>query len=89
MCTVAAASGTASVRVWQITSSGRGPRGEQPLPEGTSGDYPLEPVLPDNRETRPLTGDSPWDSVLHALYISGGRTICGLAGPNTVSQQQL
>jgi hypothetical protein len=38
--TVAAASGAASVRVWQLTSWGRGPRGGRPPPEGASVGYP-------------------------------------------------
>ena len=33
MCTVAAASGAASVRVWHITSRGWDPWTERPLPE--------------------------------------------------------
>ena len=41
MCTVAAASGAASVRVWHITSRGWGPWTERPLPEGVRVAYPL------------------------------------------------
>jgi hypothetical protein len=37
---VAAAPAAFRVRVWQITSWGRGPRGGQPLPEGPSVAYP-------------------------------------------------
>jgi hypothetical protein len=40
MCTVASAPAAFRVRVWQITSWGRGPRGRQPLPEGPSVGYP-------------------------------------------------
>ena len=39
MCTVAAAFGAAGVRVWQITSWRRGPRGGRPPPEGASVAY--------------------------------------------------
>jgi len=45
------------------------------------------PVLPNDRDAKPLTGDSPWDRGSYTLsHISGGRTICGLAGSDTVSQ---
>jgi hypothetical protein len=40
MCTVAAASGAASVRVWHITSRGWGPWTERPLPEVVRVAYP-------------------------------------------------
>jgi hypothetical protein len=44
---VAAAPRAVRVRVWQITSWGRGLRGGQPLPEGPSVDYPPSaPSLP-------------------------------------------
>jgi hypothetical protein len=92
MCTVAA--GSWGGRRLDDYVTGRGPRtGRPPPPEGavlaTLSREQIEPVLPDNRETQPLTGDSSWDSVLQALYLSGGRTICGLAGSNAVSQRQL
>ncbi len=41
MCTVAAASGAASVRVWHITSRGWDPWTERPLPEVVRVAYPL------------------------------------------------
>jgi len=40
MCTVAAASGAASVRVWHITSRGWDPWTERPLPEVVRVAYP-------------------------------------------------
>src|SRR5713101_8543466 len=43
MCTVAAASGAASVRVWHITSRGWDPWTERPLPEVVRVAYPLTP----------------------------------------------
>ena len=44
MCTVAAASGAASVRVWHITSRGWDPWTERPLPEVVRVAYPLDVV---------------------------------------------
>jgi len=46
MCTVAAASGAASVRVWHITSPGWDPWTERPLPEVVHVAYP-----PDSRRS--------------------------------------
>ncbi len=45
MCTVAAASGAASVRVWHITSRGWDPWTERPLPEVVRVAYPLLSVV--------------------------------------------
>jgi len=44
MCTVAAASGAASVRVWHITSRGWDPWTERPLPEVVRVAYPPDAV---------------------------------------------
>ena len=41
MCTVAAAAGAASVRVWHITSRGWDPWTERPLPEVVRVAHPL------------------------------------------------
>jgi hypothetical protein len=46
MCTVAATSGAASVRVWHITSRGWDPWTERPLPEVVRVAYPRALELP-------------------------------------------
>jgi hypothetical protein len=48
MCTVAAASGAASVRVWHITSRGWDPWTERPLPEVVRVAYPLRLIALDS-----------------------------------------
>ena len=50
MCTVAAASGAASVRVWHITSRGWDPWTERPLPEVVCVAYP--PLVPHGNKSR-------------------------------------
>ena len=52
MCTVAAASGAASVRVWHITSRGWDPWTERPLPEVVRVAYPLRMGGMTGREVR-------------------------------------
>jgi hypothetical protein len=54
MCTVAAASGPASVRVWHIMSRGWDPWTERPLPEGVRVAYPQSEQLASLRITRGL-----------------------------------
>ncbi len=50
MCTVAAASGAASVRVRHITSRGWDPWTERPLPEVVRVAYPLSTLQPAPRD---------------------------------------
>jgi hypothetical protein len=73
---VAAAPGVAGVRVWQITSRGRGPRGGRPLPEGLA----LAILWPRNDDLSRKRG--PWPTL--GLWKSFGR----LGGRETVLRRQ-
>ena len=64
MCTVAAASGAASVRVWHITSRGWDPWTERPLPEVVRVAYPPAIVDVYKIETD--------DSVSHQNLVTDG-----------------
>jgi hypothetical protein len=60
MSAVASAPGAASLRVWEIMSRGRGPRGGRAVPEGVRVDYPCRRGLPVKSATKERGARNPY-----------------------------